>query len=315
MARANDWLVRYSFQGDLMTTLLVAAMLISAAPSAPSGASPHPFFTRSYWAAFDWASPETARELAGLPPYPAYDPAKDRTLNSKVVRRGPLAVGALQVDASIMERDDGAYAFPKGIRLDWPEAAVSGENCRSAAAMLERNLGAPNVKNDFSFQLDVRYTILRMQWEIGPSRANLYCLIFDYGDLVPPSGAIVFHAWHIDTGIKDRDPAWIRCTQKLRVTSGLRVVSEEELPPIVLIIDDGLSKAVYTGDRVPFGKATFTDGRISIVRKREEGRFGDEVILDRRTGHYHETRTREGNGMAGTVTGECTAFDPAKPKF
>jgi hypothetical protein len=293
-----------------MVTSGLMALLVAATPSPET----HPFFTRAYWEAFKWVTPESAAEFSRLPEFSTYDPAKHRVHESKTLRRGPLFVQGVNVEASILERDSGSYEFPKGIRITWPDTTVSTAQCRSLFALLEKGLGPPKVTNDFSRPGDdIDFTILRAQWDVGVTRANLYCLIFDFRKARSTAGAVIFHAWHVATGEEELLPIWIRCSQKLTISRGAEVLVEQR-PDLVLGIDR-MERGVYTPDRERAGTAEISNDRISITRKDDERGRRDEVVIDRRTGQYLENRYGARPGISATVHGECVPFDPEKRKF
>jgi len=181
-------------------------------------------------------------------------------------------------------------------------------------ADLEAGLGPATVKNDLSFDAEqINTTHIRAQWDIGPTRVDLYCLIFDFPSAGPSTGAVMLHAWHVTTGDKDKPPTWIRCSRKMVVTRGPEIIASKELPDLVLMIDD-VEKGVYGRDRKTLGVPSFSDGRIAVKRGADNTPEHDEFRIDRVTGEYREIRVRP-RGVTGNVDGSCAPFDPSKPKF
>jgi hypothetical protein len=279
------------------------------------GNTAQPFVSRQYWTAFDWKQCESNPGIGDLPDFPEYDPSKDRVHESRVLKKGQAVVGDGPATVMLLEKDQGAHQYPRGVRIEFRNEDSSPRSCYSVMFLLESQLGTPTVKNDPSTPgEDISFTLLRAQWDIGMSRVNYQCIVFNFPKTQEKSaGVVILHAWHKSEAAQDRPPTWIKCGQKLEVRLASRT-EIQDLPDLVLGIDE-YDHQLLSRDGSLLAKATFEAGRITFSREDESKRGRDDIVIDRALGQYLETRTRGDSSVKATVRGECSKIDRDSLKF
>lgn len=271
------------------------------------------FVDRGFWSSVDWSNVRTlplVLSLESLEQALSIPKWRASRVGGARFDGGDVTAYALEPDST---RAGGDALLLKRTR------AETRASCLQVSATLDEHLGVPSVTNEFSFPTSEggEVWIFRKQWDIPPSRISWNCRSMTPASSDGGFGQMTVLGESIATSEKDSPSTWIRCSASIQTTGVYpdrgRVVSAPKLMPDTVFAIDEFAKRLYIEGIGPRGKADFTEGRIKVVDQSAD-RVA-EVVLDRRTGAYFETRTVPGKPVTAEISGTCSRFDPARTKF